>query len=130
MIKEIVIDGNNFYDIEGFYCEIDRALTKDLGWHTGHNLNAFNDLLSGGFGVHEYEEPIVLIWCNAEKSREDLGYGETIRHYKKLMLTCHPTNISSVKLSLDKAKKKTGDTLFDILVRIIREHEHIELVLK
>ena len=28
-IKEIVIEGNNFYDIEGFYWEIDRVLTKD-----------------------------------------------------------------------------------------------------
>ncbi len=37
--------------MEGFYDEIDRVLTKDLDWKTGHNLNALNDLLRGGFGV-------------------------------------------------------------------------------
>ncbi|MBO4749222.1 MAG: barstar family protein, partial [Lachnospiraceae bacterium] len=51
-MKEITIDGNRFSDIEGFYTEIDRLLTRDLDWKTGHNLNAFNDLLRGGFGFH------------------------------------------------------------------------------
>ena len=55
-MREIIINGNNFSDLEGFYSEIDRILTKDLDWKTGHNLNAFNDLLRGGFGVHQYEE--------------------------------------------------------------------------
>jgi hypothetical protein len=47
----IYINGNNFSGMEGFYDEIDRVLTKDLDWKTGHNLNALNDLLRGGFGV-------------------------------------------------------------------------------
>ena len=48
-------------------------LTKDLDWKTGHNLNAFNDLLRGGFGVYEYEEPVKLVWTNFSKSRKVLG---------------------------------------------------------
>ena len=63
-MKIFTIDGNNFSDLEGFYNEIDKILTKDLNWKTGHNLDAYNDLLRGGFGVHEYEEPIVLRWIN------------------------------------------------------------------
>lgn len=74
MHREIVIDGNNFDDLEGFYCEIENVLTKNLTWKTGHNLNAFNDLLRGGFGVHEYGEPILLRWINFEKSRVCLGF--------------------------------------------------------
>lgn len=31
-MKEIVINGNDFYGIDGFYAEIDRLLTKDLTW--------------------------------------------------------------------------------------------------
>lgn len=69
----VVIDGNNFSDLEGFYNEIDNVLTKDLDWQTGHNLNALNDLLRGGFGVYEYEEPVKIIWINFPKSRQDLG---------------------------------------------------------
>ena len=45
-MKEIIIDGNNFSDLEGFYCEIDKVLTRNLTWETGHNFAAFNDLLS------------------------------------------------------------------------------------
>ena len=68
----LTIDGLNFSDLEGFYDEIDRVLTKDLDWKTGHNLNAFNDLLRGGFGVHDYEEPFILIWKNSAKSKLEL----------------------------------------------------------
>ena len=50
----ITIHGDKFSDLETFYDEIDNVLTKDLNWQTGHNLNAFNDLRRGGFGVYEY----------------------------------------------------------------------------
>ncbi len=43
-MREIIINGNNFNDLEGFYREIDNKLTKDVDWETGYNLNAFNDL--------------------------------------------------------------------------------------
>lgn len=72
-MKEFILDGNNFSDKEGFYREIDSLLTKDLDFETGHNLNAYNDLLRGGFGVHEYGEPIKIKWLNYEKSKKELG---------------------------------------------------------
>lgn len=128
--KEIIIDGNNFDNLEGFYNEIDRVLTKDLTWKTGHNLNAFNDLLWGGFGVHDYEEPIVINWSNAEKSSIDLGYDATVKHYEDMLLRCHPTNRENVKTLLNNAKQKSGETLFDILVDIIKNHKVIDLILK
>ena len=71
--KTIIIEGGRFKDLEGFFNEIDRVLTKDLSWRTGHNMNAFNDLLWGGFGVHDYEEPIKLIWENSSKSSKAIG---------------------------------------------------------
>ena len=72
-MKTIVINGLNFQTMVGLYAEIDRVLTKDLDFETGHNLNAFNDILCGGFGVHEYDDPIRLIWKNFEKSKSVLG---------------------------------------------------------
>ena len=72
-MKEIIIDGKNFNNLEGFYNEIDKKLTKNLKWKTGHNLNAFNDLLRGGFGVHEYGEPLLIRWINFSKSKNELG---------------------------------------------------------
>ena len=43
-----ILDGNSFNDLEGFYNEMDKLLTKDLLYKTGHNYAAFNDLLRGG----------------------------------------------------------------------------------
>ena len=73
MKKTVVINGDNLTDLESFYTEIDRVCTNGLNWKTGHNLNALNDILRGGFGVYEYEEPIVLKWINFEKSKIALG---------------------------------------------------------
>ena len=119
MRKVFIIDGNNFNDLEGFYCEIDKLLTKDLTWKTGHNLDAFNDLLRGGFGVHEYGEPILLRWINFNKSKLDFGYEETIKYYERIMKTCHPTNIKQVEQLLKSAKKHTGATILDKIIEII-----------
>lgn len=94
--KTIVINGNNFSNLEQFYVEVDRVLTKDLGWRTGHNLDAFNDLLCGGFGVFGYDESIRLVWENSAKSKNEL------------------TDI------------RQGQTVYEILLEIIKSHEHID----
>ena len=72
-MKRILIDGKRFSNQEEFYSEIDRLLTRNLDWKTGHNLDAFADLLCGGFGFHEYGEKLEIIWSEAEKSKSDLG---------------------------------------------------------
>ncbi len=74
-MKQIIvtINGGNFYDLESFYDEVDKVLTKDLGVKTGHNLDAFNDILSGDFGVFSYNETLKLIWTNFSKSKKNLG---------------------------------------------------------
>ena len=86
-MKTFILDGNNFTDMEGFYNEINKLLTKNLHWKTGHNLNAFNDLLRGGFGVHEYNEPITIRWINFNKSKEALG-DEMVLILLEIMLGC------------------------------------------
>lgn len=73
MRRIFVIDGDRFQSLEGFYVEMQRIFTDELNWEIGHNLDAFNDLLRGGFGMHEYGEPIHIIWRNLGKSREVLG---------------------------------------------------------
>lgn|SRR4030095_391686 len=130
MKSEIILDGNNFSSLAEFYDEIQNKLTKNLGWEIGRNLDAYNDVLRGGFGVYEYEESFNLLWKNSEKSKRHLGYPETIKYLEKKLETCHPTNISFVKNDLQEAKKGNGKTLFEILVDIIHEHKHIDLKLE
>ena len=52
----IKIQGNNFSNLAEFYDEIERKMTSGLEWKIGRNLNAFNDVLRGGFGVHDCDE--------------------------------------------------------------------------
>ena len=72
-MRTYTIDGNKFSNIEGFYDQIDAIMTKELNFKTGHNLNAFRDILYGGFGYHEHGEPFVIRWLNYQKSKEKLG---------------------------------------------------------
>lgn len=96
--KRLVIDADRFSDLEGFYDEIDRVITADLEWQTGHNLDAFNDLLGGGFGVYEPDEPVTLIWKNSAKSKVDLS------------------------------ALRNGEPLYMIIINIILQHAHIEFI--
>ena len=99
--------------------EIDKLLTRNLNWKTGHNLNAFNDLLRGGFGVHEYGESLRITWVNDSKSKIDLGYEATIDHWEKVLNVCHPTSQERVEKMIWDARNHVGQTLFDIIVGII-----------
>ena len=118
--KVIILDGSRFDTMEGFYKEAARVLTKDTGFTPGRNLNAFNDLLRGGFGLHEYGEPITLVWKDSAKSRKELGYRAAERYYKAL-LKAHPERKDALLPQLRAAKKQRGETLFDRIVSIIRD---------
>ena len=71
--QKITIDGRRFSNMAGFYDEVERVLTFGLDRKIGRNLNAFNDILRGGFGRHEYGQPIHIQWLAYEKSVRNLG---------------------------------------------------------
>lgn len=54
------IDGARFSTLEEFFDEVSRVLIPGVFW--GHNLDAFNDILRGGFGTPE--EGFSLVWRN------------------------------------------------------------------
>jgi hypothetical protein len=85
----------------------------------GRNLDAFNDVLRGGFGVYEYAEPVRLIWLHSNKSRKDLGRKETVKYLTAKLTTCHSANVESVKGDLVLAEAHTGKTLFDLIIDIV-----------
>ena len=69
--KKFIINGKKFSDMTGFYNEVQLVLTKKfMGF--GKNLDAFDDILYGGFGKFDENEEIVLIWKNFDKSRKEL----------------------------------------------------------
>ncbi len=118
-MKNIVIDGEKFSDLEGFFAEIDKLLTNDLDWKTGHNMDAFNDLLRGGYGVHEYGESLHIKWIHFAKSRQDLGYNATKSYFQDVLKNCHPSNREGVEKKLQEVKKCQGQTILDMIIDII-----------
>ena len=111
------IDGERFSTLDEFYDEIDRVMSL-APW--GRNLNAFNDILRGGFGTPE--KGFAIRWKNHGVSKTRLGYGETIRQLDSQLKHCHPTNRASMSKDLDEASEHRGPTVFDWLVEIIRIH--------
>jgi len=113
----LVIDGALFCDLEGFAHQFSQLL-RDHTWRG--NLDAFNDILRGGFGTPE--QPWVLRWHNSTLSRAALGYQATSQHLQDLLRTCHPSNRPDLEARLINAQREQGPTLFDEIVEIIRVH--------
>ncbi|WP_203976811.1 barstar family protein [Planotetraspora silvatica] len=113
----LVIDGADFSDFDGFAREFSRLLCN-YTWRG--NLDAFNDILRGGFGTPE--NGWVLRWLNSDSSRAALGYEATALWLEVVLLTCHPSNRSNFEARISSARRSEGPTLFDDLVEIIRDH--------
>jgi RNAse (barnase) inhibitor barstar len=112
------IDGCDFATLEEFYDAVSRVLIPSAGW--GHNLDAFNDILRGGFGTPY--GGFVLRWKHSSVSRERLGYPETVRQLERRLACCHPANRQWVGEDLEQARQGVGPTVFDWLVEIIQVH--------
>ncbi|MEU8112673.1 barnase inhibitor [Micromonospora sp. NPDC048947] len=113
----LVIDGANFSDLDGFAREFSSLLCH-YAWNG--NLDAFNDILRGGFGTPE--AGWVFRWINSDLSRAALSHHATIRWLEQILCTCHPSNRASVRARISDAQQGRGPTLFDMLVEIVRAH--------
>lgn len=129
-MKKLEIDGGRFSNLKGFYDEVERGLTIGLEWKIGRNLDAFDDVLEGGFGMHDYGEDIELIWTNSERSKLKLGYEETVKYLQDKLGKCHPTAKEKLYKNWNWQKNGIGKTLFEIIVEMIKEHNHIKLIFK
>ncbi|WP_221887917.1 hypothetical protein [Chitinophaga polysaccharea] len=58
MEKQIIINGDVIIDIPSFYREINRVFMSGENWQLGNSLDAFNDLLYGGFGIGKRRNPL------------------------------------------------------------------------
>lgn len=118
MKKIYTIDGDKFDNFEEFCDHLSWTLLSDCNW--GGNLDALNDILRGGFGTPE--EGFIIKWKNSSRSRDKLGYEETARRFENILEKCHPSNIERLTMALHLARKKQGQTLFELLVEIFLDH--------
>ena len=116
--QTFIIDGAQFSSLEEFAQYFSNLVFEGHQW--GGNLDAFNDMLYGGFGSPE--SGFVLRWNNSALSRQSLGYPATIKWLEEHLQTCHPGNIPHLEQRLAEAKQGRGETLFDTIVEIIQVH--------
>jgi RNAse (barnase) inhibitor barstar len=112
------IDGARFSSLPEFFDEMSTVLTAGVNW--GRNLDAFNDILRGGFGTPD--GGFTIRWRNHALSRERLGYAETVQWLREQLRSCHPDNRIRVAQELAEAQANRGSTVFEWLVEIIRDH--------
>ena len=118
MTRTYEIDGKNFDSLDGFYDEFSRKVIPGAEW--GRNLDAFNNVLFGGFGT-----PVggfTLVWRNSEISRQRLSHPETVNYLREKLASCHSTLKETVRRELEAAEQGRGQTIFEKLVEIIESH--------
>lgn len=118
MPRAYILDGERITSLEAFYEEVSRSLIPGAAW--GRNLDAFNDVLQGGFGTPD--EGFTIRWVDSEISRSRLGYAETARQLEARLERCHPQNRPAVARDLMEAQSGRGPTVFDWLLEIIRQN--------
>ena len=121
-----ILNGGNFSTLEAFADEFTRALNLEIKWNG--NLDAFHDILRGGFGTPA--DGFVLVWKHSQLSRKALGYAETVRWLEERVQHCHPANVEDFKKRLDAARHYQGSTLFDWIIDIIQDEEHRDIELR
>ncbi|KNB60143.1 ribonuclease inhibitor [Chryseobacterium sp. Hurlbut01] len=119
--KMTVINGSHFSNLEAFYEEASLLFLKDEDWKVG-TLDGFDDILYG------YEGEI--IWKNARKSKQDLGFDLTKQFYENKIRQGKPFNVTLIQQKLDDLINGSGQTLFEILIEIIESHKNIKLFLE
>lgn len=70
--KHFIIDGDRISNLDTFYDEIQRVLCPNFNYF-GRNLDAFNDILRGGFGTFDDFEPIILEFKNKSRIVNAIG---------------------------------------------------------
>jgi hypothetical protein len=113
-----VLDGERVHGLSGLWEEIDRVLLPP-GTRWGKSLDAFNDVLRGGFGTPD--EGFVLRVVNATALKRALGAAETARWLEARLPEVHPGNRHAFERRLDEARAGRGRTLFDEVVEIVTE---------
>jgi len=112
------IDGSRFASLEEFFEEVSRVLVPGQWW--GRNLDAFNDILRGGFGTPS--GGFTIDWKNHVLSKQRLDYEETVRQLEIRLAVCNPESRDKVLGDLERARAQEGPTVFNWLVDIIRIH--------
>lgn len=127
-VLRLKIDGNKVKDIPSFYEVLNDLVMKEEDWKLGQSLDAFDDMLYGGYGILAGYDVLELEWSNMEVSREKLGVATTLKYYQDKLGSDLPHNKEYFRQKLEVLKRGEGQTYFDIILEIIQEHKNVILL--
>lgn len=128
-MKTLTVIGRNIRDIPTFYAEINRVFMASEGWRLGDSLDALDDLLYGGYGAITGREPVRIVWHDIAASQSALGLAATRAFLTEKLRRPALFNVQAIGRQLDALDRGTGQTYFEIVLEIIRDHRNIELVM-
>ncbi len=129
-MKTLTLNGAHIHDIPSFYGEVNAVFMANESWQLAQSLDAFNDLLYGGFGALAGNEPATLVWLDAELSRKALGHEATRRYYLDKLAQPERFNSAHFQRQLEALENASGKTYFDILLEIVADHPNITLLMR
>ena len=124
----LTIMGQNVADIRSLYDEINRVFMAGEDWNLEQSLDAFNDMLYGGYGAMAGQEPKIIVWQDIEISKMALGVEATREFWQKKLLQPEVFNTELIRTQLFELEGGVGKTYFEIIMEIIADHPDIELV--
>lgn len=123
------LEGTTMSDIASFYKQLNEQLMRDEDWQLGESLDAFDDLLYGGYSKWKDYDQLEIVWKDIAVSEQYLGMATTKAYYLKKLGGDSSFNQDFVKEKLKQLEAGTGQTYFDILMEIIESHhEKVRLV--
>ncbi|MEG1377348.1 MAG: ribonuclease inhibitor [Myroides sp.] len=128
MTKKICINGSNISDKKSLYQEINRVFMANEDWKIGESLDALNDLLYGGFGLIDGNEPVELIWTNFNRNKELFGFDFTIEFYQEKLKQPKVFSTKIIQQNISDLENGKGLTYFEMILEIIAEHKNITLI--
>lgn len=128
MANHLIINGSAIKDIATFYAEINRVFMQGEDWQLGESLDAFDDLLYGGFGSIDNGAVTEIVWNDIEVSKTALGYNATKAWYMGKLVPESVFNKKYFQDQLAKLEAGTGKTYFEIILEIIADHPNIVLI--
>ncbi len=128
MTKTLTLVGADIHDIPSLYDEINRVFMAGEDWRLGPSLDALDDLLYGGFGAIDGEEPVILVWEDFERMPGVLGLETTRRFLEQKLDRPEVFNTALIRRQLDALDRGEGQTYLEIVVEILSSHANITLV--
>lgn len=122
----LTLDGD-VADIAAFYAEVNRVFMAGEGWRLGESLDAFDDMLRGGYGATRGFDAVDLHWRDIERSRHALGVAAT-RAWIAARIAAPGSDAARFRAQMAALDRGDGRTYFDRLMEIVAAHDRIRLI--